>query len=71
MTTAAKTYTLINDQTGEAIETINADGFALWLAARELLAVAQLALDYLDGEEYGQACAIIARAQNEPQQPDE
>jgi hypothetical protein len=34
-------------------------------AAPELLAVAKLALDYLDGEEYLQACAIISRAQNE------
>jgi hypothetical protein len=31
-------------------------------AAPGLLAVAQLALDYLDGQEYAQACAIIARA---------
>ena len=31
----------------------------------DLIAVAQLALDYLDGQEYLQASAIIARAQNE------
>jgi hypothetical protein len=34
-------------------------------AAPELLAIAQFALDYLDGQEYLQACAIIASAQNE------
>jgi hypothetical protein len=36
MTNAAKSYTLINDQTGEAIETISADDFALRLAAPDL-----------------------------------
>jgi hypothetical protein len=70
MTKTVKTYTLTNNQTGEVTITMNAADFALWLAARELLAVAQLALDYLDGQEYAQACDIIARAQNELQ-PDE
>lgn len=31
------TYTLINDHTGETIETIDAQGFALWLAVDALL----------------------------------
>ena len=32
-----KTYTLINDHTGETIETIDAQGFARWLAVDDLL----------------------------------
>jgi hypothetical protein len=35
---------------------------ALIAAAPELLAVAKLALNYLEGQEYLQACAIIAKA---------
>jgi hypothetical protein len=31
-------------------------------SAPELLTVAQFALDYLDGQEYLQACAVIAKA---------
>lgn len=36
MTNAAKTYTLINDQTGETVETTDADGFTLWLAKQDM-----------------------------------
>jgi hypothetical protein len=40
----------------------------LLVAAPQLLAVAELALNYLDGQEYLQACAIIANAKGWPQQ---
>jgi hypothetical protein len=36
---------------------------SLIAAAPELLAVAKLALDHLDGQEYLQVCAIIAKAE--------
>jgi hypothetical protein len=32
-----KTYSLMNDQTGECIATIDETGFDLWLAAQDLL----------------------------------
>jgi len=48
MTSAAKSYTLINDQTGEAVETISADDFVLRLAAPDLLDALLDAKRYLE-----------------------
>jgi hypothetical protein len=48
MTKAAKSYTLINDQTGEAVETISADDFVLRLAAPDLLDTLLDAKRYLE-----------------------